>query len=211
MISALINKTDTAELARDAVAQILADESANQAALAVAESLDPAPWTFDVFRERTAPMTLNHNDAPAIVVNLERTAEAAAATTSHQDYTVDVAVLVYTCAKGSTTQPADEAASLRRAQTVRIVRNILAASEYTYLNMRKLVASSRVSAVTYYDGPTGQNESGSPTLAAELRLTVLCREYAPAVSGVSLDEVGVTLKTGANGQVVAQLDYTYGS
>lgn len=210
MIAQLINKTDTAELARDAVAQILANESANQVQLAIDASIDPAPWAFTVYRERFAPIELKHNDAPAVVVNLERTSEKDAAIAAYNDYNCDIKILVFACAKGTQTQPADEAAALRRSETVRIVRNILAAGEYSYLNMQKQVGSSRVTSITFYSLPVSDKESAAPTLAAELTLTVTCREQAPQITGVPLDSVAATLKTGDSGEIVAQLDYTYG-
>lgn len=45
-LQALIDKQDSVEIIRDQIAAILVQEIANQQALAIADSKDPALWTL---------------------------------------------------------------------------------------------------------------------------------------------------------------------
>src|SRR5688500_17558093 len=54
-IAKLIEKTDSFETLRDEIAAILAVESAQQQALALAAGENPLLWTLRVYTERSAP------------------------------------------------------------------------------------------------------------------------------------------------------------
>ena len=54
-ITELIDKDDNFEVVRDKIAQILADEIANQMVLAVDGGKDPDLWKLRIFAERSAP------------------------------------------------------------------------------------------------------------------------------------------------------------
>lgn len=221
MIDELINKQDTFELVRDKVAQILADESANQMVLAAGAGFPPAEWKLDVYTERSNPWekwlndTSQTNNAPIVNVwfssdNFDmaqgNVVESQAATG-----TINVDCIGFGVSRpdGSGGQIiGDELAAKEAARAVRLARNILMASQYTYLDMRGLVARRWVESRAFQQPQLGE-QSVQKIVGARLALGVKYLELAPQYQGQLLEQVGIDLLRASDGRVLAQLEYDY--
>lgn len=192
----LIDKQDSSEIVRDQIAGILLTELANQQALATTAGKDPLDWTLDVFVERDWPverwlnasLDLTADTVPVVSIQVEQSSRNDAATSVPKGRQVfDVTYLIDTIARGVTTDvpggghvPADKAAHLNCQAANRLVRNILAALPYRFLELRAIVwAHPAVESMEF--GPVKLDET-EPSLAiwgCRMRFKVTMTESSP--------------------------------
>lgn len=221
MISTLIDKQDTFEIVRDQIAAILKTEIANQRVLATAANRDPADWKLRIFTERSNPLEewLNIDDetdlSPIVVVWFDNSLYDRKATSgierqkSETVFNIDcygVGVTADNPAGGHT--PGDREAAFEVQRAYRLVRNILMAAEYLYLDLRGLVGSRWPQAVTAFqpelDGRAVQHLQG-----LRLALRVTFNEFSPQVSEEVLEFVGIDFKRAEDGEILVEADYDY--
>lgn len=216
-IQGLIDKLDTFEVVRDQIAAILATETASQQALATAASRDPLEWTLRVYSERSNPWSefLNAPDADSVdatpIVNVTYDnvsfAKGEGSTVDRQrgEMTFHIDCYGYGVARdvedgGHVLGDKDAADVVHR--TVRLVRNILMASEYTYLALPRGVVSRRwVQGISMFQ-PALDGQSIQQIVAARLVFEVLANEFSPQYEGVPLDLVSTQVRRGPDGLVV---------
>lgn len=224
MIDGLIDKQDNFELVRDLIAQILADETASQQALATAASEDSELWKFRVYVERSAPWESWLNDEPgddtSPIVNVwfdsASYAQSASNVVERQkcDGTFNIDCYGYgaatATAEGHDSQ--DEQAARAAQRCVRLVRNILMAATYTYLGQPKspdrTVWGRSVQSISAFQ-PQMDGQSVQKVLGIRVAFNVAFNEFSPQVTGQGLETLAVDLKQAQDGQVMARAQYQY--
>jgi len=141
-IQSLIDKQDTFEQVRDQIAAILTLETASQQTLATAAGKDPELWKLRIFSERSNPWESfrdsDRNKTPIVNVWYESSAfqEGSSTVSERQDtlgtFNIDVYGYGVSQANGAGHDAGDEQAALTCQRGLRLVRNILMASEYPY-------------------------------------------------------------------------------
>jgi hypothetical protein len=221
-ISTLIDKVDVFEAVRDKIALILATESAAQQVLASAAAEDPDLWELRVYTERTNPWEAFRGDdtdrSPIINVWFENSGfpRARGNVVSKQEsgstYNIDCygyAVAANVVAGGYT--PGDEGAALEVQRAVRLVRNILMAGHYVYLDLPRGTVSGRWLRTVNMFQPQIDNRAVEKVVGCRLALDVSFNEYSPQVGDTAetLDYVAVDVKRTEDGQIVVETDFDY--
>lgn len=222
-IQSLIDKTDTSELVRDQIAAILASETASQQVLAAAALKDPLLWTFDVFTERTHPwerfLNLEGKAAADLVpvVNVwfdsetfdRKASNVIECHRAEASFNIDVYAVGIAASDGGTGQIAgDELAAREVQRTMRLVRNILTASNYTYLDLRPLVNRRMPLSITQFQPQEGEFPVQN-VMAMRLVLEVQFTELSPQFEGDLLEIVGIKVKRGSDSKILIDADYDF--
>lgn len=218
VIDTLIDKQDTFEIVRDKIALILAEESAAQQALAVAAGEDPTLWELRVYTEQSNPFEswLNNQADLSNIVNVWfeswSLVEGASNTISSQHieavYNLDVYGIGISADDGAGQFLGDAQAAFASHRGARLVRNILMAGVYTYLDLRGSVGRRMVQTVSAFQ-PDLRNLAMQNIMGTRLQLRVLMEETSPQVSGDPLERVVVELKRAEDGQILAGVDIDY--
>ncbi len=223
MIDTLIDKQDTTYLVRDAIAQILADETASQQALATAAAKDPNLWKFRVYRERSNPWEswLNptenqYTDDTSPIVNVwfdnDDFEPASSNIVERQKASGTFNIDCYAYAISEATDeghtPGDAAAAHAVQSTMTLVRNILLADVYTYLGFRGTVWKRWPQSITAFQ-PQLDGQTVQKVLGMRLAFNVDFNEFSPQATPDTLETLAVDIKQAADGQVIAQAEYTY--
>lgn len=220
-IPALIDKQDNFEIVRDQIAFILATEVASQMALATLAAKDPDDWKLRTFLERSNPWEQFQNpseagfDSSPIVniwydsSNFDQTgSNISERQKSEAVYNIDCYGFAISEDDGAGHKPGDREAALEVQRAVRLVRNILMASEYTYLGLpRGTVWRRWPGSITSFqpqiDGRTVQGIVG-----ARLVLRVEFSEFAPQGDESNLLElVHVDITRASDGLVLLEAEY----
>lgn len=203
MIGQLIDTPDNSEIVRDAIVLLLQSEADNQVAIATTDGkTDPTLWALDVYRENAQPVDMiddNVTHVPIVSVRLgDMQIDAGSTQQDKFTYTTTYLIDILGGAKASATTNADTAAMLVVNRGVRLVRNILAASEYTRIgipNGQKLIGKRSIESINYY---TPDTTTGTVKAAGcQIRLDLKIVETSPQTQGEILDLVEVT--TNRNG------------
>jgi hypothetical protein len=219
MIDALINKTDTSELIRDKIADILVTESASQIALATLEGEpDPNLWALRVFTERANPFEefLNEDPYATPLVNVwfdSATFDMARGNVVERqmaDGVFNVDCYGYAVSRETETghAPGDRDAAMEAQRAARLVRNIIMAATYTYLGMRGLVGRRWISSIKAFQ-PAFDSPHVAHVVGVRVSLAIVYNELAPQVTGEPLERVTITTKRAENGAVLMVSDFTY--
>ena len=219
MITELIDKQDTFEIVRDQIAAILAINVANQMVLATAAAEDPALWEMLIFQERSNPWEQYLNDATFVtpIVNVwydnsnfdPDGSNVVERQKSMSVYNIDCYGRgVSSSVRAAGHVPGDRDAAFTTHRALRLVRNILMAGEYTYLDLRGLVWQRWSQAITVFqpqaDGVAVQNIVG-----ARFELMVTFNEFSPQVIGEPLELLSSDVHRTEDGQIVINADYDY--
>jgi hypothetical protein len=224
-ITTLIESKDRFEILGLEIAAILLLEMRGQMTLAASAGKDPSAWHFRVFHERAEPWSefIERPEpqsepldcSPIVNVWFDRSKydPKGSNVVSRQKYasTYNLDCYGYGIAKGTLGghQPSDQSASLEAHRAMRLVRNILMASHYTYLGQRAdvwtRVVDTRQVFQPQIDGKSVQNIVG-----ARLELVVEHTEYSPQYQGEPLELVSAGVTRASNGQLIAefQKDFT---
>jgi hypothetical protein len=215
-IDTLIDRPDNFEVVRDKIAQILANETAAQQALAALAAKDETLWAFTVLTERAEPIDrwqesgATRNEEPAVVVwyDSDVTDGNASNPVSRQTHVGQFNIDCYAPGYDEDTIKADENAARNAQRIMRLVRSILMAAEYTYLELRGIVGRRRISNRQMFS-PRLDNNATPQIIAGRLVLEVRFDEAAPQVSAEVLEFIAVDIKRAEDGSVLAEADFDY--
>lgn len=217
MIPTLIDKQDGFQIVRDKIAQILADEIASQMALATADSQDPDLWKVRIFLERGDAWEQFLVDPPADespICNVwydgstfpEDRGDVVNRQMSRGIFNLDCfgyGVSADVPAGGH--DPGDKEAVFAVHRALKLVRNIMMAAEYTYLDLRGTVWGRWPQSINSF-----QVEFNEVALqhvkGARLALRVDFNEFSPQVATETLEYISTTIKNAEDGEVLARVD-----
>ena len=221
MITTLINTRDNFEIIRDQIGMILVNESAKQQALARTQALPPKDWKLSVFTERFNlwEQVLNQVEDRTPIVNiwLENISfdKSKSNISERQQATATYNIDCYGFGLNRDDQDGgfisgdeDSARGVQRA--VRLVRNILMAATYTYLDMRGVVWERWPQSITQFQ-PQLDDRSAQNVMGARIAFSVMFNEFSPQVQPVRLCELALDVFRADNGQLLTRAEYDYGS
>ena len=217
MALGLIDKLDNFEVVRNQIAGILASETTKQQALAVTAGKDPALWKLRIFAERSNPWEEWTNDqtdeSPIINIWFDRMSFRAG-TSNISERQVGDAIFNIDCygigiseQDGVGHKAGDEQASYNAQRALRLVRNILMASEFTYLQLRGLVWQRWPQQISMFRPQ--QSTNMFQVIAARFALEVSFNEYAPQFTGDTLNYVAIDVLRKEDGSIYCEADYDY--
>lgn len=219
-LQALIDKRDTFEIVRDQIAAILTLEVANQMALASAAGENPELWNVAVYSERSNPweMPLNDITTPKKWVNVwfdatnfdPSASDPVKRQKSQTVYNVDCyGVGVSSDDPAGGHNPGDREASFVMQRCVRLVRNILMASENTYLQLpRGKVWGRWINSITSFQ-PQMDSNTVQQLVASRISFRVEFNEFSPQFEGEPLELLTAQVKRAEDGQVIIETDFEY--
>ena len=223
----LIDKQDNFELVRNEIAAILAAETLNQQAKALAAGKNPELWKFEVYIERAriweSLSELEKPVAPVVSVYFEsenfagdQSYNALLQTADPGIFNIEIfatALSQKNVGDGYTT--GDRTAILDCQRVIRLIRNILFSvpadstqpgQDYTFLNMRGVVGYRRIQSVVQFQ-PDYKKQA---VVVAAARIALAVKYIETALEGpdqpFELLQVQATTTTG--GQVIIQFDQT---
>ena len=223
-IPTLIDKQDNSEIVRDQIAAILVAESTSQQTLATTALLNPNDWKLRVFTERSNPweqwLNDQSNTSPIVNVwydnsNFDKSASnVMERQKSESVFNIDCygyGVSSDEPLSGHT--PGDKEAAFEVHRAIRLVRNIIMAAEYTYLQLgtppNRLVWLRWVQSITAFQ-PQIDDRAVQRVAGARIALQVDFNEFAPQVDETNLLEyLAVDLKRTETGEVYFEQDYDY--
>lgn len=220
MIPALIDKTDTFEAVRNQIAQILANESANQVALAItAGKPDPNDWKLRVFIERNNPWEQYENSpvdtSPIVNVWFDNSSfDPNSSNVMERQkcdgvFNIDCYGYAESESDGTGHKPGDRESAYEVQRCIRLVRNILMSSVYTYLDLRGTVWSRSIRSVKVFQ-PSIDNRQIQQVTGARISFAVAFNEHSPQGDESNLLElVSVDVKRAEDGEILAEADYVY--
>lgn len=217
-ITKLIDKVDTFEAVRDQLGAILVTEEANQRALAIAANKDPDLWAFKTFTERSNPWgeyldpeegeqtdaNVRARKLPIVNVWFDNTqiALAGSSLVDRQKYTGIFNIDCYGCGTSIESPdghvPGDARAAQEVQRTARLVRNIVMAAPYLYLQMQKTVGRRWVQGIQSFQ-PQMEGRGVQHVAGARLALHVDFNELSPQVEGELLELVSAGVSRRADG------------
>lgn len=219
-INTLIDKQDNFEIVRDKVALILAEEKENQKILALGESKDPDLWDFNVYIERAIPWQLLEDsegnvisETPLVNVYYDtgNFIQNKSGVVERQAHEAIIIIDAYSAKNNievdGVTTPGDLRAALDSDRVIRLIRNILMAGEYTYLDLRGIVWQRWLQDIRKFR-PAIEDRPAMHVMAARLTLRVLFNEFSPQAIGEDFEEINVELNTDTGGQVLINIDTT---
>ena len=218
MIQTLIDKQDTSEIVRDQIAAILATETANQQALATTAGKNPDDWKLRIFTERSNPWEQfrgsETEESPLVNVWYDNSfydeskSNVVSEQMSETVYNIDVYAMGVSGDNGSGHTPGDKQAALECQRAIRLVRNILMASENTYLQLRGTVWNRWPQSVTCFQPQSSEN-TVEKIVAARIALRVRFTEFSPQYVGQPLELLTTTVKRAEDGSIYFTADYDY--
>jgi len=219
-IATLIDKQDNVEIIRAKLGQILLAEVAAQKALAIAATENPVLWNLRVFLDRTNPWNefLQAPDQDVVdatpIANIHFDSSAvdgrASNVVTNQTYDGVFNIDVYGygvssyAATGHTA--GDYKASSEAHRGCRLVRNILMAAEYTYLDLPGTVTKRMVQTIDAFRPPLDE-KAATQVHAQRLRLGVRYYEEAPIAAGAPLEQIGVEVLRKETGEIYLTAEY----
>lgn len=215
----LIDKLDTFEIVRDQIALLLANEIANQKALAVAAAKDPALWDVKIYAERSNPWEqfLNENPVTTPIANVWFDSETFDMSRSNVverqtavgTFNIDIYGYGVASEDGTGQKVSDEQAALEANRAIRLIRNILMAAENTYLQLTRGTAWDRMpQSITVFQ-PEIDNRAIQGIRGARFALNVTYNEFSPQVTGDNLELLSIDIKRAEDGSILAEADYQY--
>jgi len=218
-IPTLIDKQDGFEIVRDKIAEILLAEIASQKSLATAGGENPALWDIRIFTERSDAWEqwINEQSDTRPICNIwfddsffpPGTGNVVSRQKSDSTFNVDL----YGYGRSSDDPdgghvPGDKEATFEAHRALRLVRNILMASEYTYLGLRQLVWRRWVKSRTIFK-PEYNGRPLQSVMAARLVFLVEHEETSPQAEATTLEYVSTTFERSETGEVYLKADFDY--
>lgn len=231
VLPALIDKQDAYEAVQLQIAQILADESANQQTLAAAALKDPLLWAYKTYTDRSNPwgayLNVDENSTPLPIVNVllendnfPRNKGNITGDRSQGDTTYHIDVLAYgvSQADGAGHLPGDSEATLAVKRIIRLVRNTLMAGLNKQLQLPfkpidpqdppGVVMDRWISGFSIFQPVVGETPLQN-VMAARITLAVNMLEQSPQVVGQPLEVVHVDVKRASDGAIMAEAEFNY--
>ena len=213
LIDTLLETRDNSEVVRDQIAAILKLELEHQTELGG----PPAPR---VFLERSSPwgnlVESPPNELPIVNVWFDSASYEPAASNivSRQrcDGTFHVDVYAFAASRETVPghAPGDEAASLACQATLRRVRQILMAGQYTYLGLRGLVWKRWPQTLSLFQPPSDAR-TAHHVVAGRLALAVQFNEFSPQFEGEPIETLSVEIFRATSGELLMRAAYPEGS
>jgi len=219
LLQALIDKQDNFEIIGDQIALILANEVQNQKTLALAASKDPTLWDLRIYRDRANAFEqwLNSQADEVPIVNIwydsgsfpQNTSNVVGRQTHDAIYNIDCYALGV-----SRDEPAgghiagDEEAANNLHRAIRLVRNILMASQNTYLQLRGTVWQKWIQSINRFQVGFDEN-SAQQIVGARISFSVMFNEFSPQFEGGILEFLSVDIKRASDGAILAEVDIDY--
>ena len=225
-IQTLINKQDNVEIIRDQIAAILALEERNQRGRAKEDGKvgDPENWRLNVYTERSNPweqyLNLPKNPAPeqtAPIVNVwfdnsrfeGNSSNIVERQKSETIYNID-------CYGYGTSEDdpngghkaGDRVAAFEMQRALRLVRNILMASQNTYLQLRGLVWNRWPQSISSFQ-PEIEGRAVEHVVAGRIAFRVGFNEFSPQVEGPELELLSIDIERLSDGKLLAEVDCVY--
>lgn len=217
-ITELIDKFDRSEIVRDKIAEILLVESTEQQALATAAGKDPKLWALRVFTGRSHPWS-EFQDSPdqldaTPIVNVGFTRSdvdlKGSDVVERQKYDGKFWVECYGYGVSADSDDGhtvgDAVAEFEVHRAARLVRNILMAGTYTYLDLRQKVGGRMVESIEIFNVPIDaqhmQNIRG-----ARITLGVSFIEFSPQVQGETIEIVSAVVRRAETGEILLTAQY----
>lgn len=225
LIQSLIDKRDANEVVRDKIAEILLAESASQQQLAIADGRDPAPWKLRVFIDRSNPWEewrdLEADDptadrSPIVNITLESMSFPGAKGDTVEKQSAAATFFIDCYGVGISAQTldghvsADQMAAAECQRCFRLVRNILMAATYIYLDLRGHVGKRWPQSVQFLQ-PELDTRPTQKVNVARFSLGVDFNEYSPQYEGQTLESIVVDVIRHGSGEVYFTAEYPYGS
>ena len=215
----LINKQDNFEVIRDQIASILVLETANQMQLATDAGLDPQDWKLRVFTERSNPWEqwLNGHADQSPIINVwydnssfdKKSSNISERQTSNSTFNIDCYGHGLSANNPSGGHHAGDAlAGIAAGKAARLVRNILMASENTYLQLRGLVGQRWPQSIATFQ-PQIDGQQVQHVMAARIALQVKFNEFSPQYEAETLSYLSIDVKRVEDGEIVLEADYDY--
>ncbi len=220
MLDQLIAAPDMFEVVLDAIATTLANECANQQALAIFEGRDPELHAWRVFVESVSAhdQFAARDGARALklpIVNVcysrselpENKGSSDGRGNSESQYLIDCYASCESIVgiEGGNVRP-DEASARVAYRVARQVRNILMAVEYQDLGLAPgSIAKRWVSAIESMRPRVGQATFNEKIAVARIRFGAEFVEDAPQVTPVILERLSGVIKRDEDGQILAQI------
>lgn len=219
MIAELIDKQDNFEVIRDQIAAILVTEVASQMQLATDAGKDPNDWKLRIFSERSNPweQLLNDQTERSPIVNVwfdsSNFDPSASNTVERQKAEGIFNVDCYGYGISSDEllgghNPGDKEAAFQVHKALRLVRNILMAAKYTYLDLRGIVGARWPQSITVFQ-PQLDSQQIQQIVGARLALRVVFNELSPQVVAETIELVSVDVIKAEDGEIVLEADYDY--
>lgn len=209
LIETLLSTADNSEVIRDQIAAILAVEIAKQVEL----GLTPAPR---VFSERSNPwgqlLEEPANESPIINVWFDSETFNGSASNITERQTCDATFNVDVYAFGTSEaqddghHPGDELAALACHKILRVIRQILMSSHYTYLGLRGLVWKRWPQTISTFR-PTTDDRNAQNISAGRLALVVTFNEFAPQFAGEPLEGLSLEVQRAGTGEIYFTAQY----
>jgi len=219
-LEGLIDKTDNFELIGLQIAAILANESANQQALATAAGKDPALWKLNVYHERIDPweqFLIPEDPDPTPIVNIwfdnsnfpEGKGNTVERQTSETIYNIDhYGYAISQDDEGSGHIAGDAASAYEAQRCLRLSRNILMAGKNSHLQLLGLVGIRWPQSIAQFQ-PTQDGRQVQRITAIRLALRVQFNEFSPQLTGKPLEVNFIDVKRALDGQVLISAAYDY--
>lgn len=218
-IDTLIDKQDNFEVIRDQIAAILATEVASQMALATSAGKDPNDWKMRIFTERSNPweQLLNEQSDRSPIINVwfdnsnydPRASNIVERQKSESVFNIDCyGYGISSDQVGGGHNPGDKEAAFEVHRSLRLVRNILMAAEYTYLGLPGLVWQRWPQSITVFQ-PQLDGRQIQQIVGARLAFRVMFNEFSPQVTPETLELVSVDVIRKEDGEIVVEADYEY--
>lgn len=219
MIQSLIDKKDTFEIVRDRIAEILVLEVANQMSLATAAGKDPNLWKLRIFTERSNPWEqwLNPTDtidkSPIINIWYDNSnfdlakSDIIQRQSASGIYNIDCygyGVGANNIAGGHIA--GDELAAFEVQRALRLVRNILMASENAYLKLRGTVSRRWPQSMNTFQ-PSLDNRTIQNVGAARVAFNVNFNEFSPQYEPEILELITTTTFRAETGEILINANY----
>lgn len=219
MALTLIDKQDNFEIIRDQIAAILLAEVANQMQLATNAAKDPEDWNLKIFTERSNPweLYLNQDIIKTPIVNIwydnSNFSQKSSNTSERQNSISIFNIDCYGCGvaadnPGGGHFAGDEEAALTVQRAIRLVRNILMASENTYLQLRGLVWQRWPQSITIFQ-PQIDSRTVQQVVGGRIALEVSFNEFSPQFQAETLEFVAIDVRRTEDGEIVLEADYDF--
>ena len=222
MIAELLDTPDTAGVVRDAIRAVLVAESANQVSLAIAASVDPAPYDFETVVERYA--MIDNLKTPAGLPRERPVVNVRVNTVNYSEDMVDPVleqraspatywIDCYVARSAEDTvqghDPGDFLAQTACEALTGLIRRIIMSGEYQFLGLTgDVVHDRRIRDVQYFD-PQVDNAQAFHVAASRLVLEVCYTDLGPEQAAATLDQLNATLLRQSDGVELAELDFDY--
>ena len=186
--------------------------------LATGAGKDPEDWKLRIFTERSNPWEQfrdgETDESPIVNVWYDNSffdkskSNVVSEQVSDTVYNIDIYGYGVSSDDGAGHKPGDKEAALECQKAIRLVRNILMASENTYLQLRGLVWERWPQSITSFQPQQSEN-SVEKIVAARIAFGVRFTELAPQYVGEPLELLTTTVKRREDGSIYFTAEYDY--